>query len=395
MKNLLYICLICVVSFSCNNKENIANFSNDYYSVDFEEAMSNEKKLYLSEFADTLEYLELKTPDDIIITAIMDLISVDDFYIIHCRDGIFKFSKDGNYITRIGHQGQGPNEYLHIMGIDVDRDKKEIVQSDFEKTLFYDYDGNLLRVEKCGQLYALGIENSIIWSSAFDINIYESLLYALNEKRDTIFNMPNPRYGKESTNIDGIRSSTPVRLKEFYRYDDNLYYKGRSSNDTIFLLSAAGVKPHFIMDMGKYKLPFDYEPWHSWDKFSRYGNRYFGITYACEDDNYLYCMAQRYRSISGNNYNQTDDDFRYLLYDKSKRESIIAKNKMIDDITGGPSFWPEWIMDDYFIYAIGWYNLQEKIEEGNYELSPAVKKQFATFNDGTNDLLIMCKKKFK
>ena len=88
-----------------------------------------------------------------------------------------------------------------------------------------------------------------------------------------------------------------------------------------------------------------------------------------------------------------EDNYRYMLYDKETGEGFNIVGKIKDDISFGPSLWPEWVIDGYGVSAIEWYTLSNRIEEGNYEVSSAAQAQFEKFNDGTNELLILYKLK--
>ena len=44
-----------------------------FYTIDFEQSVDSEKQMAISEIADRIEYIELKTPEDIIITRIHDI----------------------------------------------------------------------------------------------------------------------------------------------------------------------------------------------------------------------------------------------------------------------------------------------------------------------------------
>lgn len=369
------------------------SFADDVaYHLDFEECLGNERTLRLSEIADTIEYLELKTPEDLIVSFIQDIISVDDFLIIESREGVDKFTKDGTYITSFGRRGQGPGEYFTVFGIDVDRENKEVIISDQKKLLFYDYDGNLLREERGESHYTIGFSDSILWAGSFDNHIYKDMLYAMNNKGDTIIRKPNPRYGKHSLN-EGVWGSMPMFQKDFYRYGNHLFYNGRQTNDTIFKLSGVECEPYLIWDMGKYKLPAEYEAWYSWNDFRSHGVNYWGIPSVCESDRYFFFMCQRFWTVAENEHEHSEDNYRYMLYDKETGEGFNIVGKIEDDISFGPGLWPEWVIDGYGVSAIEWYTLSNRIEEGNYEVSPAAKAQFEKFDDGTNELLVLYKLK--
>lgn len=197
----------------------------------------------VSEIADTVEYLELKTPKDIIIAHIMDIIPVDDELIIYLRDGLYKFTQKGEYIKTIGRSGQGPGEYSLIYSIAVDLNKKEIIIADGGQVLFYDLDGNFLRCGKWGSFFRIGIPDSILWVSELAHRRIKYIAFALNNKGDTIVSMPNPQYGMKSLD-EGMGVSFSRYSKMFYRYKASLYLKGKEQNDTIFQLSGKNKIPY-------------------------------------------------------------------------------------------------------------------------------------------------------
>ncbi len=200
------------------------SFADDVaYHLDFEECLGNERTLRLSEIADTIEYLELKTPEDLIVSYIQDIISVEDFWVIRSREGVDKFTKDGVYVTSFGRRGEGPGDYNVVFGVDVDRNRREILISDHGKIIFYDYDGKLIREEKWGSHLSVGFSDSVLWAGSPDVHVYKNTLYALNSAGDTIRQLENPRYGKQSLNEGNWRSGSQYQ-KDFYRYDDELFF---------------------------------------------------------------------------------------------------------------------------------------------------------------------------
>ena len=107
----------------------------------------------------------------------------------------------------------------------------------------------------------------------------------------------------------------------------------------------------------------------------------------------MFFASVRCSAIPGDREFRDEDYYKHFLYDKERREGYYIKDKILDDISGGPGFWPRWIFDGYYVTAVEWYDLSEEIKAGGYELSDAAKAQFATFDYGTNPVLIMCKMK--
>ena len=120
----------------------------DMYVIPIESVLETEHPIKLSEIADTIEYLELKTPEGLIITGIYKIIPVEDFLLIEARMVLYKFTQEGDYVCTIGGQGQGPGEYTGVRDFDVDFGLRRIVIADDGRTHYYDYDGNYLESEK-------------------------------------------------------------------------------------------------------------------------------------------------------------------------------------------------------------------------------------------------------
>lgn len=396
MKQNLFIPVISILTlFSACTKHN-SEAQNEPYIVNFEQCMATEQAMKISEIADTIEYLELKTPKDIIIARILNIIPGDDFWIIHTKDGIFKFTKEGEFVREIGRKGQGPGEYLRILGIEIDRARKEIIHADMQQVLFYDLEGNFLRSAKINDyFFNIAFSDSVLWTCNLCLHIDKYMACALNREGDTIASMPNPNYGMESLNTDGFYFNSSTDLREFSRYNGALYMKTRASNDTVFQLSGSKWTPYLYFDMGKYKMPVEYEMWYSKEAYEKNATRYWNIPRLEEDDRYLYLTAVRQKST--NEIRGHADDHKYIVYDKEKEQGFVTKGetgiKITDDILGGPAIWPRWVSDDYYISTVEWYSLSEELKNGNYTLDPTFKKQFDSWGHDTNQLILLCRKR--
>ena len=358
--------------------------------------MQTERGMKISDIADTVEYMELKTPKGLPISRVWDIIPVDDFWIIHALDDVYKFTNKGEYIKTIGRHGQGPGEFSMVYNIAVDYLRKEIIISDSGKTLFYDLDGNYLRTEKLGTLFRIGVSDSILWVSELGDYAYKYIAFALNYERDTIFSIPNPYYGVKPQD-GGAGFHLASLYKPFYFHKDTLYLKGKEYNDTIYQLSGIKCKPYTVFDMGKYKLPMEYASWYNYEAAHKNGSRYWEIISVAEDTRYSFVLAQRYAPVDGNKYVHNEENFRYIVYDKEKREGFVTNGdegtRFTDDILGGPAIWPYWVIGDYYMNVVEWDELSNEIKKGNYKLAPAFEKQLAGYGYDTNPLVVMCRRK--
>lgn len=67
--------------------------------------------------------------------------------------------------------------------------------------------------------------------------------------------------------------------------------------------------------------------------------------------------------------------------------------KITDDILGGPNFWPRWSTDDLYITTMEWFDLAQWIKDKKRTLSPTLQKQFESWGEDTNQLIVLCRKR--
>ena len=394
MRRFYFILLtICVLLSGCQNQTNRdAAGKNDFHTIDFVQCMETEQPMLLSGIASSLEYLELKTPEDVVITGISKVVPFSEGLIVCSRREVCHFSMDGQFVRRIGAVGQGPGEYMMASDIEIDNKNKEIIIKDFNSLLFYDFEGKYLRSKQIRGM-KLGVSDSVIWIGDFPMFRSKYITYAITRNSaDTLANIPYLYYGVESVND----SNSPVAIglslfsTMFYCNNGLLYFKGTDSNDTIWEISGTRVEPYARIDMGKYKLPLEYEPLYSNDAFRKFGHEYWGVNSVIEDDRFFYLYSEKRRFEENNKP-------KYLIYDKKNKKGFTSKDnkdeKITDDIMGGPPVWPRWISDKYYISAIESIELQEQVEAGGYSPSPQLKELLSRIGEDTNQLIVLFHKK--
>ena len=388
---LFFLLTILWVLQGCVPKRSDSQSESLPYIVDIEECLEKEHTVLLSELVDTIEYFELKTQKDLIITNIRGVKPVEDFVLVVARLVLYKFTKDGQYVTIIGNWGQGPGEHTGIVDFDVDYEKREIVASDVQNLYHYDYDGKYLYMIKGTGFGDFAFQDSLIWACNGASNPLEKYRFAvINRHGDTLRTYSNSIYGILGTE-EGLRSYNSTRQMSFYRYDGKLYTKGQMDEDTIYQVHGTESIPYLVCNMGSFRLPTKYAAWYDWEAFQKNAMNYWQVAAAFEEDRYVYLTVQRAR------WDDDGDDFRYVLYDKVTRKGFVQKKhvqqKIKDDILGCIDFWPRFESEDYFYDKIEWYDLQNMLKEGHYTIKPELQKQFDTFDYGTNELIIRCKKK--
>ena len=390
----LIIQLVAVLVFSlgiqsCTKQASVDQ--GDMYVIPIQSVFETEHPIKLSEIIDTIEYLELKTPEDMIITTIHGIRPVEDFLLIKARQVLYKFTHMGDYVCTLGGKGQGPGEYTGVYDFDVDFRLRRIVVADDGKTHYYDFEGNYLKSEKTETITRFALTDTLKWICKPSPQIYPFRYVVLNANGDTLRTITNPNYGKSSRNEGGVYGYRSTRECQFYRYQGQLYTKGQLDEDTVFRVEGIHRIPHIAFDFGSLHLPDQYASWYDYEAFQKNAMNYWQVPAVFEDDRYIYATVQRAR------WDDDGDDFRYVMYDKKERKGFVQKKhsqqKIEDDILGCVGFWPRFASEDYFYSVIEWYDLQNMLKEGHYAIKPELQKQFDTFDYGTNQLIIRCKKK--
>lgn len=112
--------------------------------INLSEDVSTVPSLLLSEAAEKLEIVPLEMTDESVLSDITEMQVTDhNIWIDHGREFyIYRFSRTGKFLNRIGSIGQGPGEYVNYLTFLVDEDKKEVyIFSTNNGVLVYDFEG--------------------------------------------------------------------------------------------------------------------------------------------------------------------------------------------------------------------------------------------------------------
>jgi len=107
--------------------------------------------LNLSDWVSEITYVPLETKDAELITGIREIIYENEKIILFDHQWTetsdakcLLFSKNGDYIKKLGRKGKGPNDYFRIDQIFTDDDYIYVKESP-NFLMRYDFDGNLVR----------------------------------------------------------------------------------------------------------------------------------------------------------------------------------------------------------------------------------------------------------
>ena len=148
MKNTTIIILAALalpaLLFSCVGEKNPDKTADGCMSID---ASGKGEKIKLSDIIDTIEYIPLETNENCLIGRIDKVIGMGDTVaVLDDRIGraLYLFGRDGRFIRKIGQQGEGPQEYIHLFDMTYDRATDRIFLLDLggNKILVFNSDNN-------------------------------------------------------------------------------------------------------------------------------------------------------------------------------------------------------------------------------------------------------------
>lgn len=388
--NIYLLLFLLLFNAGCTNsgqKEKIMPDKEPVYAIDLEDCLSTQKLLKLSDIADTIEYMPLKTALSHVVVA-WDVKCSKEYMFIQQGPGVYQFTKDGEFIRGISNSGQGPEEYNCFMGYSIDENKQEVAIVDSKKVLFYSFDGSFLRSIKYDGFTNLVQTDTFCYAAGQVYGREKYLLTMLNCSLDTIGGIPNTHFYEPG---EGYAFMTSMRGRDpFYTYNGQAYFKGFEDNDTIWRLDGLDYKMHAYVDMGKFKSPQESSIFERSSNFKKKLGDFYCVPRVLEDKCYIYLQCNCY-------YNPEMKNPR-IIFEKERQSGFVVKDEsetygIVDDIAGGPTFWPFLITDDYYMSIIEPVDLLEQ-RENLANPSPAFKKFLKTIDeDKSNSIIIRAKRK--
>lgn len=149
MKQLHSILLVCILLIGCNSPKQHEQKESAFPAINLSESnVQKVQSLPLSDAVQTVDIVPLEVTDESILSDISDLqVTTSDIWVKTYKDeAIFRFSRSGKFLNKVGKIGQGPEEYTQLMSFFVDDEKKEVtVISTISGVKVYDYKGNYIR----------------------------------------------------------------------------------------------------------------------------------------------------------------------------------------------------------------------------------------------------------
>ena len=281
--------------------------------------------------------------DESVLSDITEMQVTDhNIWIDHGREFyIYRFSRSGKFLNKIGSIGQGPGEYTNYSTFLVDEDKKEVyIIANTNGVLAYDFEGNFKRkivdIQMILQLFASPYDQYILNNQKFfatqNFGLYRPIdkdslwsFVSLGDDFQKKKYFKNPAHvGKEEqiianrANMDRMVNYWMEYLTSVDTYNGQLTLK-YPDTDTIYCYDDATnqLLPQYAIFTDEEK--GDYEATHLWFK-DRKAFDYFSIKSYYPTKDFIYLVGSKGEEVYTYCYNKKDGSVRL-----QKRQSAITE----------------------------------------------------------------------
>lgn len=311
--------------------------------INLSEDVSTVPSLLLSEVAEKLEIVPLEMTDESVLSDITEIQVTDhNIWIDHGREFyIYRFSRTGKFLNKIGSIGQGPGEYTNYSTFLVDEDKKEVyIIANTNGVLAYDFEGNFKRkivdIQMILQLFSSPYDQYILNNQKFfatqNFGLYRPIdkdslwsFVSLGDDFQKKKFFKNPAHvGREEqiianrANMDRMVNYWMEYLTSMDTYNAQLTLK-YPDTDTIYCYDDATnqLLPQYAIFTDEEE--GDYEATHLWFK-ERKAFDYFSIKSYYPTKDFIYLVGSKGEEVYTYCYNKKDGSVRL-----QKRQSAITE----------------------------------------------------------------------
>ena len=344
MKHMFLLLIGVFVLLGCSSNKKQGPISKSGIPViNLSEDVSTVPSLLLSEVAEKLEIVLLEMTDQSMLGEIRRIQVTDhNIWIDHGREFyIYRFSRSGKFLNKIGSIGQGPGEYTTYSTFLVDEDKKEVyIIANTNGVLAYDFEGNFKRkivdVQIILQLFSSVYDQYILNNQKFfatqNFALYRPIdkdslwsFVSLGDDFQKKKYFKNPAHvGKEEliianrANMDRMVNYWREYLTSMDTYNAQLTLK-YPDTDTIYCYDDATnqLLPQYAIFTDEEK--GDYEATHLWFK-DRKSFDYFSIFSYYPTKDFVYLIGSKGEEVYTYCYNKKDGSVRL-----QKRQSAITE----------------------------------------------------------------------
>ncbi len=398
--------LLVVLNIGCNSHYDKKGISidilsaNSFYTINIPEILKHQREVPISEIAEKIEYVVLETSKESLLGRIFDVKVTKDFiFVQHYNGALAQFDRTGSFIRYIGRLGRGPEEYIMIREFSIDEENSRIyVQSNYNRIIqVYSFDGEHIESVHFNEDFGF-----IVWSRDSLFMCFteptrgtEEFVFTERNSKGEILQYVRNNFFWQNDNAMSYMLMISER-NVYYRLNNRLHFKGWY-NDTIYSYDSKNkLVPEFFIDLGKFKLPDELR----YEKTGEIGSsaEYYWIGVK-EALGYVFIKY-------GNYYEGKNPDQGSIYYDTNEGvgNSLTnrnGENEFLNDLDGGPDFWPEYVNDSLAFQCIKAKDMKEYLNSDEFikstskypERKEMLIDQMKGLKESDNDVLMVVKLK--
>jgi len=396
-KMLTVVITVILIAASCGSESEVeSKLQSGVKVISLESAIGNERVVYLSEVASAVDYIPLETSEESLVGMARHIMLEND--VIYLPEGsgtqkLSRFSLSGEYLGSVGKRGRAFGEYVRLDGFSFDYDYQagiEMIYDRGNKLIEYYPDGSIKEItvespigknfsvnfiKKHGDIYiaAIGIDGTKTQDLIF-LDSCGTLIgdfpdgYSKGDYQEKVGG--TLREGGMIVSFSPITSLTPL-----YRYKEQLMILN-GSKDTIFSFKSNSTVANvrYVVDMGKFineKDEFGSLLIKFVASFTRESNKHLFMTFNL--DKYKPALNKEF--------------LVRVLFNKETNQTTVLINSLVNDIDGGPSFWPQHISrDGKMVSVIGAIDFIDAAKESK---SQKMKEVATTLTEESNPVVMV------
>ena len=320
--------------------------------INLSDKVAEVSSLPLSEATAKVDVIPLQSTEKSILGRILKVQVTNDYiwvnHIIDSHGHLYRFSRSGKYLNKIGKLGQGPEEFTRMSDFIIDEEHQEVyIITTVSGIKVYDFEGNYKRDATKQKLFmdeAFSAKSSqfILYRQSFFLSQNLCVIKPIDNPKDSLWSIAlmnsafnkdkifkNPVHiGKEkqivahrATPESGAVNYLTENSSSFDLYNDEFTLK-YPDTDTIYQydMERKDFIPQYAIFTEEKK--GDYELTHWWIK-DRKSFDYFTITGYYPTKDYIYLIGSKGDEIYTFCYNKEDKTVR-----KQVREGSITERKL-------------------------------------------------------------------
>jgi hypothetical protein len=315
------------------NESETSTEKQQLHRLEIRKSLENKEELFLSSYANQIQYIPLETTPSCLISEIRSLKTIgDDIYILDTKAGVFRFDKQGQFVNQVGKKGNGPGEYGMVFNFEIIEELNEI--------LLYCYPAGKINV------YDL---QSAEFKRSFKPNFDNSGFVAFPQKQLTFIipqsheqNTPFELYrtNLQGEIIDSVADSRLPRISGMHASSSPRYYRNKNLlfymdgfQDTLFSYSPNFEKEaylQFILNNSQKSNELKLERKIGEIQYTDF----LHVGAILDIGNYIFLEINQGYGL------YIESKKHHMLFDKSSGQLCYCSS-LINDLDNGMPFWPQ------------------------------------------------------